>query len=141
MAPFTWAPLGFLCPLGGAPGLRGLPCGALGPLWDSNRSRFVAPGFLWDALGVPWAVVGPHQVPGMPLQANVAEIHRLRTKSSLRAFAWAGPWVNGVMECCSEPLPHAPFLTYLWKFGGGVNFEAHPKYKIDTFGTQCLVTD
>ena len=68
--------------------------GSLGYSWGTLGVPLEYP---WGTLGVSLGSLGITQVssgvPGAPLQANVSEVPRLPTKSSLEEFAWlsSGP--------------------------------------------------
>ena len=80
-------------------GSFGVPLGSLGMPLASFRVR----------LGLFWAPLGVLGDPGGgPRQKNVAQVPRLRTRSSLGEFAWLarrsrGSRLYGVMKCCSDP--------------------------------------
>ena len=87
----------------------------LGPfwvLWLPLAVIWVLFGSIWPSLGLPLAFLGLPGCSGFTLgfilRANVAQVPRLRTKSSLGEFAsWSrgsrGSRLNGVMKCCSDP--------------------------------------
>ena len=85
-------------PLGsfGTPlGSFGVPLGSLGkPL-----------GSFWVRLDLFWAPLGVLGDPEGSLQKNVAQVPRLRTRSSPGEFArWSSGFPgHGVMKCCSDP--------------------------------------
>ena len=96
-------------PLGsfGVPlGSFGMPLGSFGvPLGSFG----VPLGSLGVPLGLFWGPLGDLGVPGAPAQKNVAQVPRLRTRSSLGEFARGirlsrGSRGSGVMKCCSDPL-------------------------------------
>ena len=120
----AWAPFGSLW---GALGLPLDPFGRpwpplghhLGPfwvLWLPLAVIWVLFGSIWPSLGLPLAFLGLPGCSGFTLEfilrANVAQVLRLRTKSSLPEFARGscgsrGIPGSGVSKCCSEP----PFYT------------------------------
>ena len=80
----------------------------LGPL--AALGRHLGPirvhlAFPWPPFGLPGAPWVPGLTLDFILRANVAQVPRLRTKSSLGEFAsWSrGSRLNGVMKCCSDP--------------------------------------
>ena len=118
-----------LPPFGSLRGALGLPWGGLGLLWDPLGPPMASLGCPWAHLGCPWA---PSEclwlplgcawasfgrlwvsldIPGGPPQKKVAQVPRLRTRSSLGEFAQRsrgscrsrGSPGNGVMKCCSDP--------------------------------------
>ena len=104
-----WAPLG--CPraaLGSPWASLGCPWAHLGCPWAPSECPWLPLACAWASFGRPWVSL---ETPGRPPQKKVAQVPRLRTRSSLREFArWSrrsrrSRWSpgNGVMKCCSDP--------------------------------------
>ena len=98
-----WAPLG--CPraaLGSPWASLGCPWAHLGCPWAPSECPWLPLGCAWASFGRPWVSL---EIPGGPPQKKVAQVPRLRTRSSLREFARRSRWSrgNGVMKCCSDP--------------------------------------
>ena len=101
-----WAPL--RCPratLGSPWAPLGRPWAPFGYPWAPLGCPWAPLGCLWASSGRPWVSLG---IPGGPPQKNVAQVPRLRTRSSLGEFAPLVRLVrlvrrSGVMKCCSDP--------------------------------------